>query len=321
MNGPVAVTGASGFFGRHLMGALLRRGLPARALVRDPDKWQQACSRLGTAAKTIETAVADLADKASLCRALSGAEAVIHNAALADPRRSGWQENYLPNVIGTGNLLACMAESGIRRLLAISTIGVYRLGPGQILGRRQVAVTDPIFAPRTGPDGQPRPKRPAYGVTKALSEALCREAADTSDLALTILRTSATYGVDDPNIEPVVRRLLDKRVAPLPELVFPLVYAEDAAAAVIEALLRDASIGNTYNLPGPDDLSSVDFVRGWRDALGGRVKLLAIPTPVRLRFDMEAAGAELGFVNRPLPAALEAMRAVAAGERSLAAEP
>jgi len=318
VKGPVAVTGASGFFGRHLMGALLRRGIAARALVRDPGKWQQACSRLGTAARATETAVADLTDKASLCRALAGAEALIHNAALADPKRSGWQENFLPNVVGTRNLLACMAEAGVRRLLLISTIGVYRLRPGQILGRRSVMVTDPVHRPRIGPDGAARPRRPAYGVTKAMSEALCREAAETSGLALTILRTSATYGVDDPNIEPVMRRLMAKRLAPLPKLVFPLVYAEDAAAAVIEALIREASIGKTYNLPGPADLSLVDFVRGWREAMGGRVKLLVIPTPVRIGFDMESACADLGFINRPLPAALDAIQALAAGKRSLA---
>jgi uncharacterized protein YbjT (DUF2867 family) len=62
----VLVTGATGTVGAHVVRALRDRGVPARALVRDPDR---AVDVLGA---DVELAVGDFADRGSLDRALRG---------------------------------------------------------------------------------------------------------------------------------------------------------------------------------------------------------------------------------------------------------
>ena len=75
---PIAVVGATGQQGGAVISALLDRGTPVRALVRDPDAEPAAALQSAGA----ELAVADLGDEASLRAAFDGASAVF---AMASP--------------------------------------------------------------------------------------------------------------------------------------------------------------------------------------------------------------------------------------------
>lgn len=76
MTGSTLVVGATGHVGSQVVKALLRKGRPVRALVRKADRKIQGAESLGD----LEYAVGDLADRASLTRALDGAKYVVSTA-------------------------------------------------------------------------------------------------------------------------------------------------------------------------------------------------------------------------------------------------
>lgn len=76
----VAVTGATGFVGPHLVSALARRGWKLRLLVR---RWSPLPSLPGVDAEIV---LGDLADEDALKRLVDGADAVVHAAGLIKAR-------------------------------------------------------------------------------------------------------------------------------------------------------------------------------------------------------------------------------------------
>jgi len=79
----VAVTGATGFVGPHLVAALGRRGWRVRLLVR---RWSPLPSLAGVEAELV---LGDLGDSDALRRLVDGADTVIHAAALIKARHAG----------------------------------------------------------------------------------------------------------------------------------------------------------------------------------------------------------------------------------------
>ena len=102
MAGLVAVTGATGFVGSHLVGALARRGWKVRLLIR---RWSPLPSLAGVEADII---LGDLADGTALARLVDGADAVIHAAGLIKARRP--QDFMTVNRDGTARLAALSPE-------------------------------------------------------------------------------------------------------------------------------------------------------------------------------------------------------------------
>ena len=83
----VAVTGATGFVGPHLVAALARRGWKIRLLVR---RWSPLPSLAGVEADLV---LGDLSDEAALKRLVAGADTVIHAAGLIKARQpSGFHD-------------------------------------------------------------------------------------------------------------------------------------------------------------------------------------------------------------------------------------
>jgi nucleoside-diphosphate-sugar epimerase len=77
----VAITGATGFVGPHLVAALARRGWKMRLLVR---RWSPLPSLDGVEAEVV---LGDLLDQAALRRLVEGADTVVHAAGLIKARR------------------------------------------------------------------------------------------------------------------------------------------------------------------------------------------------------------------------------------------
>ena len=78
----VAVTGATGFVGPHLIAALARRGWKIRLLVR---RWSPLPSLAGVEAELV---LGDVSDEPALRRLVDGADTVIHAAGLIKARRT-----------------------------------------------------------------------------------------------------------------------------------------------------------------------------------------------------------------------------------------
>ncbi|HZP98925.1 MAG TPA: NAD-dependent epimerase/dehydratase family protein [Reyranella sp.] len=98
----VAVTGASGFVGPHLITALARHGWKLRVLVR---RWAPLPSLAGVEA---ELTFGDLGDEAALRRLVDGVDAVVHAAGLIKARRPA--DFFTVNRDGTRRLSALAAD-------------------------------------------------------------------------------------------------------------------------------------------------------------------------------------------------------------------
>ncbi|MPY48179.1 NAD-dependent epimerase/dehydratase family protein [Streptomyces acidicola] len=178
----VLVTGGSGFLGAEICRQLVGRGTETASLSRRPST---ALDRLG-----VRQHLGDLADADAVGKAVTGCDAVIHNAALAGvsgPLRPYWTTN----VDGTRNILDQCRAHGVRTLVYTSTASVvFRTGGLENADERA-----------------PYPERhlAAYPLSKARAEALVLRA-DSSDLATVSLRPHLIWGPDDPHFLPALTR-------------------------------------------------------------------------------------------------------------------
>ena len=213
----VLLTGATGYAGRGIASVLARehlvRGLDIRAA-------EMACQEL---------VIGDLADLEVCRRALAGMEAMVlcHMA----PNPAGYETPVLAmdvNVKGTANLYHSAVESGLRRAVLISSVGVLPLQPGA------------RAAPGEGPYNF---ARSLYGLTKILQEGIARYYHDMHGMATAVLRPSwVVYDGD------YVTKYGDRLEAYHPELIDP----RDIGAAALAALALPDLALEAFQL-GQDD--------------------------------------------------------------------
>jgi dihydroflavonol-4-reductase len=125
----ILVTGATGLVGSHVLLDLLRRGLPVRALIRNKDRisvirtifsfYEPDPDRLLAA---VEWAYGDILDVGSLVQAITGADQVIHSAAVVSFDRRDKAELFRVNVGGTYNVVNLCLANGVGKLAFVSSV-------------------------------------------------------------------------------------------------------------------------------------------------------------------------------------------------------
>ncbi len=141
MTGVIAITGATGFIGRHLCAHFRRLGWDVRALVREPSRY--ACPENGVSIFRCE--LPDGMDPT----ALEGADVVVHCAYAT--REASPAQAYRINELGTRNLLDLSGKAGVRRFVFMSSqsaheearsyYGRSKLGLERLVAlRRQLAI-------------------------------------------------------------------------------------------------------------------------------------------------------------------------------------
>lgn len=120
----IAVTGASGLLGRHLVDKLLAEGEQVIAVVRD------VSARFP---EGVLVRPADLMDTFAIREALKGADTVVHCAALVsfNPRRR--DELLRVNVEGTRNLVNICLQERISHFIQISSVSALGRKPGVLI--------------------------------------------------------------------------------------------------------------------------------------------------------------------------------------------
>ncbi|MFF2371618.1 NAD-dependent epimerase/dehydratase family protein [Agromyces sp. NPDC058110] len=185
----VAITGASGRIGRHLVPLLDRPGRVLRLIDTDlPEHvedgpWADAGggSDVTGMADRIELVRASIDDEHGIRSALDGVDAVVHLAAQSSERP--WAEILHANIDGTQRVLEAARLGGATRVLLASS--VHAVGFADV---SDVAAT-PVLVPR--PDT-------FYGVSKAAVEALGSVYADRYGLSIVSARICAFAAEPDP---------------------------------------------------------------------------------------------------------------------------
>jgi len=174
----VLVTGANGFLGRHVVGALLARGVEVRAMVRP-------AAHLGALGwpSSVEVFTADLRTSGELRRAFEDVDVLLHLAAVVS---GGEDAQFAGTVAGTERLLDAMAASACRRLVLCSSFSVYDYSAtGRILDEDSPLHLVPDVYTRDG-----------YTIAKWWQERVTRRFAETNDWDLTVLRPGFIWGRD-----------------------------------------------------------------------------------------------------------------------------
>ena len=181
---PVAVTGADGFIGSHLVEALLARGYNVRALAQynSFNNWgwlEDVDATVATGRGILEIVTGDVRD-ASFCRSfVEGCGTVFHLAALiAIPYSYEAPESYVDtNIRGTLNMCQAARAAAVDRIVVTSTSEVYGTA-------RQVPI----------PETHPRQPQSPYSATKIGADALALSFYNAFDLPVVLARPFNTYG-------------------------------------------------------------------------------------------------------------------------------
>jgi uncharacterized protein YbjT (DUF2867 family) len=238
----IAVTGATGFVGRHVVARLTSRGHRVRALVRFPDRARRALASLPPPVPQL--VVGDLDDAAALATLMRGADAVIHLVGIIV--EAGSATFHAVHVEGTRRMLAAARDAGVRRFVHMSAVGA-----------------------------RDEPGATRYHRTKWQAEELVRG----SGLGYAIFRPSLISGPGNAPIRmlarlhhwcPVVPVFGDGRFPTQP------VWIEDVALALIRAA-EEAAIVGAFELGGPDVLTYEELLRAIGRAVGRPRPLLHVP--------------------------------------------
>jgi 2-alkyl-3-oxoalkanoate reductase len=242
------VTGANGFLGRHVVGALLARGIEVRAMVRPATR----LDGLGWPS-SVEVCRADLRTSRELPCAFDGVDVLLHLAAVVS---GGENAQFAGTVVGTERLLDAMATTVCRRLILCSSFSVYNYSS----------------VVRTLDEGSPLHRSPdlyardGYTIAKYWQERVTRRFAYNHDWDLTVLRPGFIWGRDHGYFAALGQQFGRHHLVIGPLTRIPMTHVENCADVFALAVTNERARGQTLNVvDGPGEriwtyLS--DYMRG-----------------------------------------------------------
>src|SRR5213595_3948030 len=234
----VALTGGTGFVGRHVAASLVARGHNVRVLARDP-----ARARL-LSDQNVDVVAGGLADRAPLDRLARGADVLIHLVGIIVEQ--GAQTFTAVHVGGTQALLGAARQAGVRRFVHMSAVG---------------ARDEP------GATSYHRTKRRAEQLVRdsGLSHAIFRPSIINGPESAPIQLLARLH-----RWSPVVPVFGDGRFPTQP------VWIDDVALAFALAAERPDTVG-VFELGGPEVLTYEDFLLTIGRATGHSRPLIHVP--------------------------------------------
>lgn len=109
----VLVTGGTGLVGKAVIARLAAHGWDVRVIGLEPEFSGPA---------GVAYARCDILDFAAVCEQVRGCTAVVHLAAIPNPRQAPGHDVFAVNAAGTFNVFAAAAQAGIRRVVQTSSI-------------------------------------------------------------------------------------------------------------------------------------------------------------------------------------------------------
>jgi UDP-glucose 4-epimerase len=224
------VTGANGFLGRHVVEALLNRGIETKALVRP-------AARLETLRwpSSVEVFRADLRSSSELERAFEGVDVLLHLAAVVTGAEDA---QFAGTVMGTERLLDAMAASNCRRLILCSTFSVYDYSSTRgILDESAPLHKVPNVYIRDG-----------YTVSKWWQERVTRRLAEEHGWDLTVLRPGFIWGRDHGYLAALGQQIGRHHIVIGPLTRIPMTYVENCADVFALAAADPRGRNQTFNV-------------------------------------------------------------------------
>ena len=260
----VALTGATGFIGKHLLKRLSARGYRMRVLLRRPTRLPEGCA---------STLIGDLSRPYNMSEALADVDAVIHSAGLASTMSGLPEDDYrLFNTEATIGFAHAAERARVKRFVFLSSIRA-QSGPtaeGVLTEEREPLPTD------------------AYGRSKLEAE---KGLAETG-LDWAALRLALVYG---QGAQGNVARLIKLARSPFPlplaglRAQRSLLALDNLVEAVDRILSAPAPLRRPFIVADPKPLTVSEIVAALRQGLGRRAGLFYVPRPM-LEAALRAAG-------------------------------
>jgi nucleoside-diphosphate-sugar epimerase len=228
MPGPpwLAVTGAAGFIGSHLVRGFDARGSRVLPLVRT------VTGRSPAGARVLDDALADPST-------LSGVEVLVHAAAVRHRHGVDVGEYRASNIELVERTMKACKAAGVRRFVLVSSVGVHGFP-----ARLPVTESHP-YAPRT-----------MYAATKVEAEMRARRMALQLGIEVVIVRPTIVYGPGDHN------GMLDKMAAMIRAGMYRVVgsgnnilhhtHIDDIVDGIWLAATATSAGGEDFILAGPE---------------------------------------------------------------------
>ncbi len=248
----VAIIGGTGFVGSYIVDELLEQGHEVSLLVRDGSEHkvrQSGSVRVVSGSIEAATSIGDL---------VAGCDAVIYCVGILRESPHKGITFETTQFDGVANTVDAALKNGVRRFLLMSANGVKH--PGTRYQETKKRAEDRVLA---------------------------------SDLDATIFRPSVVFGDPRGQMEFATQLFRDMVEKPFPAVGFfsgpnprsgavlmSPVHVEDVARAFVNSLTDDSTVGDIYNLGGPDILSWTEMIRRIAAATGR--KKWIIPVPISL---------------------------------------
>lgn len=257
-NGPVLLTGTTGFIGTALRARLIRDGRRVHAAVR----------RVGGA--PLEFCIGGIDAKTDWSEALKGCRTVIHLAARVHVMRDGAADPLAEfrkvNVEGTIRLAWQAAAAGVHRFVFLSTIKVN----GEATARDRPFLPEDVPAPED-----------AYGVSKLEAELALQEVCTSTGMEFVVIRPPLVYG---PGVGGNFRSLLGwiQRGIPLPFGAIDnrrsLIAIENLVDLISVCARHPAAANQVFLVADGKDVSTTELLLKVAHAYGRKARLIPIPS-------------------------------------------
>ncbi len=256
----VTIFGGSGFIGRHLVRAMVKRGWRVRVAVRRPDLagHLQPLGQVGQ----IHGVQANLRYPQSVRAAVESADAVVNLVGIL--HQSGRQTFHAVQAEGARAVAQATAAAGIRTLVQMSAIGAEKGSPA------------------------------LYADSKARGEEAVLQAMPSA----VITRPSVVFGTEDNLLNQFAGLARMLPVMPLiggGVTKFQPVFVGDVAEAIAMIVEGQAKAGTVYELGGPRVMTLKEIIEYVLQATGRKRLLLPVPFPLA-----EIKGAILELLPKPM---------------------
>jgi nucleoside-diphosphate-sugar epimerase len=225
------VTGGTGFIGKQLVRKLRARGDEVVALIRTPSKATDL---------DVEAVEGDLSNEDAIKRGVEGCDAVFHVGATykVGIPKDEHEAMYDANVRGTERVIDAAIETGVTRIVYVSTGNVYGNTRGQVVDESYVRPQPPDFLSYYD--------ETKYKAHQAALERIAKGA------PVVIVQPGGVYGPDDPS---ELGNIIDQartgklKLRLFPEAGFNFIFVDDVADGIL--LAHDKGrIGEAYNIAG-----------------------------------------------------------------------
>jgi nucleoside-diphosphate-sugar epimerase len=257
------VTGGAGFLGRHVVDALLARGDQVTVLDRGARSWRT----------DLEMIDGDIRDLATVERAMSGKDAVVHSASIVHTK---WNQLDLirgVNIGGTENVIAACRSQGVSKLVYVSSASIVYEGRDIRNGDENLPHATNFAAP--------------YAQTKSVAEKAVLSSA-SEGFATCALRPHSIFGPGDTRLVPAILEKARKGklrfAVGKPGKLTDFTYVGNVVDACLSSLDRLAPkspiSGQVYFITNGEPMGFWDFVRLVVSPLGYQSAEFTIPYPI-----------------------------------------